>query len=42
VFIALAMAKGTRVLNPCNRCDRETFKFVTTQQALGLLWKALA
>ena len=42
VFIALATAKGTRVLNPCNRCDRETFKYVTTQQALGLLWKALA
>ena len=42
VFIALASAKGTRVLNPCNRCDRETFKYVTTQQALGLLWKALA
>ena len=42
VFIALATAKGTQVLNPCNRCDRETFKYVTTQQALGLLWKALA
>ena len=41
VFIALATAKETRVLNPCNRCDRETFKFVTSQQALGLLWKSL-
>ena len=41
VFIALATSKETRVLNPCNRCDRETFKFVTSQQALGLLWKSL-
>ena len=37
VFIALASAHGTEVLNPVNRCDRETFKFVTTQQALDLL-----
>lgn len=42
VFIALAAGGVTHVLNPCNRCDRETFKFVSTQQALGLLWKALS
>ena len=40
VFIALATARG-RGVEPRNRCDRETFKY-TTQQALGLLWKALA
>lgn len=37
VFIALATEQETHVVNPCNRCDRETFKFVTTQQALDLL-----
>jgi nicotinamide-nucleotide amidase len=37
VFIALAEPNGTTVLNPRNFFDRETFKFVTTQQALDLL-----
>ena len=37
VFIALASAGGTKVVNPVNRYDRETFKFVTALQALELL-----
>ena len=37
VFIALATAAQTFVLNPVNRYDRETFKYVTSQQALELL-----
>jgi nicotinamide-nucleotide amidase len=37
VFIALAGPGETRVLNPRNPFDRETFKFVSTQQALDLL-----
>jgi nicotinamide-nucleotide amidase len=37
VFIALAGSRGTEVINPCNPCDRETFKHITTQQALDLL-----
>jgi nicotinamide-nucleotide amidase len=37
VFIALATKTRTRVLNPVNRYDRETFKYVTSQQALELL-----
>ena len=41
VFIALASARHTFVLNPLNRYDRETFKFVTSQQALELLRRAL-
>ena len=42
VFIALAGSGETRVLNPRNSFDRETFKFVTTQQALDLLRRGLA
>ena len=41
VFIALATATRTVVLNPMNPYDRETFKFVTSQQALELLRRTL-
>jgi nicotinamide-nucleotide amidase len=41
VFIALATPKHTFVINPVNRFDRETFKQVTSQQALELLRRAL-
>jgi nicotinamide-nucleotide amidase len=41
VFIALASAKRTVVLNPMNPYDRETFKLVTSQQALELLRRTL-
>jgi nicotinamide-nucleotide amidase len=41
VFIALATARHTFVINPVNRFDRETFKQVTCQQALELLRRAL-
>ena len=37
VFIALAAPSGTTVLARVNRYERETFKFVTTQQALDLV-----
>ncbi len=37
VFIALASPRGTQVSARVNRYDRETFKFVTSQQALDLL-----
>jgi len=41
VFIALATDGHTFVLNPVNRYDRETFKYVTSQQALELLRRML-
>jgi nicotinamide-nucleotide amidase len=41
VFIALASAAGTKVINPVNRYDRETFKYLTSLQALELLRRAL-
>jgi nicotinamide-nucleotide amidase len=41
VFIALATAKHTFVLNPVNRFERATFKQVTCEQALELLRRAL-
>lgn len=41
VFIALASAGGTKVINPVNRYDRETFKYLTCLQALELLRRAL-
>jgi nicotinamide-nucleotide amidase len=41
VFIALATDSHTFVLNPVNRYDRETFKYVTSQQALELLRRTL-
>jgi nicotinamide-nucleotide amidase len=41
VFIALASAQATMVIAPLNPYDRETFKSVTTQQALELLRQEL-
>lgn len=41
VFIALATAHHTFVLNPINRFERATFKQVTCQQALELLRRNL-
>lgn len=41
VFISLASAAGTRVVRNFNRFDRETFKWVTSQQALELLRQEL-
>ena len=41
VFIALASAAHTFVLNPVNQYDRETFKYLTSQQALELLRRTL-
>ena len=41
VFIALATAWHTFVLNPTNRYDRETFKQITCQQALELLRRTM-
>jgi len=41
VFIALATAAGTKVINPFNPVDRPTFKYVTTQQAFELLRREL-
>jgi nicotinamide-nucleotide amidase len=43
VFIALADAQGTIVKRKLNQLDRETFKFVTSQQALDLLrWRMIS
>ena len=42
VYIALASARHTFVLNPVNRYERATFKQVTCQQALELLRRTLA
>ena len=41
VFIALASAAGAKVARQLNRFDRETFKHVTSQQALELLRREL-
>ncbi|HEY6169881.1 MAG TPA: competence/damage-inducible protein A [Verrucomicrobiae bacterium] len=41
VFIALAGGGETKVINPVNRYDRETFKYLTSQQALELLRRRL-
>jgi len=41
VYIALASPDGTHAINSCNAIDRETFKFLTSQQALDLLRKKL-
>jgi len=41
VFMALADEKGTAVERHFNPFDRETFKFVTSQQAMDLLRRAL-
>ena len=42
VWLALASASGTRVQHRVNAWDRETFKYVSSQQALDLLRRALA
>ena len=41
VFIALATVEQTWILRPMNPFDRATFKFVTSQQALELLRRAV-
>jgi len=41
VHIALATSTGTHAINPRNNFDRETFKFITTQQAMDLLRRQL-
>lgn len=41
VFIALADVERTVVINPLNTFDRETFKYITSQQALELLRRRL-
>jgi nicotinamide-nucleotide amidase len=41
VFIALASSTGTKVITPVNRYDRETFKYLTSLQALELLRRGL-
>ncbi|MFN3409752.1 MAG: competence/damage-inducible protein A [Limisphaerales bacterium] len=39
VFLAVSSATGTAVKRQWNQFDRVTFKEVTTQQALNLLWR---
>lgn len=41
VFIALTDGVRTKVINPFNAFDRETFKYITSQQALELLRRRL-
>ncbi len=41
VFIGLASQRPTRVIRSTNHYDRETFKFVTSQQALDIARRAL-
>jgi nicotinamide-nucleotide amidase len=41
VWIGLATAKGTQAVKKLNPFDRETFKYVTSQQALELLRREL-
>ncbi len=41
VFIGLAAPEGTRVVRQINPFDRETFKFITSQQSLNLLRREL-
>jgi nicotinamide-nucleotide amidase len=41
VFIGLATPRGTEVKRMLNQYDRETFKFLTSQQALEMLRKEL-
>ena len=41
VFMALASPKGTTVKHHLNALDRETFKFLSAQQAMMLLWREL-
>jgi PncC family amidohydrolase len=41
VWIGLATAKGTEAVRKMNPVDRETFKYVTSQQAMELLRQEL-
>jgi len=41
VFIGFANERGGRAYKFFNRFDRETFKYVTSQQALEILRRAL-
>ncbi len=41
VFMALASAKGTTVARHLNRFDRETFKYLTAQQVMMMLYREL-
>ncbi|HEY1173039.1 MAG TPA: competence/damage-inducible protein A [Verrucomicrobiae bacterium] len=41
VFIALTDGERTKVINPINAFDRETFKYITSQQALEMLRRRL-
>jgi nicotinamide-nucleotide amidase len=41
VYIALAQADGTKVHSSINRYERESFKAITSQQALDLIRRAL-
>jgi nicotinamide-nucleotide amidase len=41
VFIGIATVSGSRVYRFANRFDRETFKYVTSQQALEILRRAV-
>jgi len=41
VYIGVATPKATKVVHSVNAYDRETFKYVTSQQALELLRKAI-
>ena len=41
VFIGLSTARGTEVKRMLNEYDRETFKFLTSQQALDMLRRAI-
>ena len=39
--MALASAKGTTVVRQLNRFDRETFKYLTAQQVMMMLYREL-
>lgn len=41
VFMALAGPRGTTVKQHLNALDRETFKFLSAQQAMMMLWREL-
>lgn len=41
VYIALASPEGTYVKGYMNALDRETFKYLTTQQAMMMLWQEI-
>jgi nicotinamide-nucleotide amidase len=41
VYIAVAGPKEVTVLRKVNAFDRETFKYLTAQQAMMLLWRSV-